>query len=299
MNQKLLVALSFSLSLHVALVLVLFLGDFTSHPSKPTPSASQMKPIQAVAIDKSKIDAQVNKLKKKKADEAKRLKDLEDKAAAAKRKRAKEERRLKDLEKQRKKKQREKKAADAAAKKAKAEATAAEKVRKRKEKEKKAAEKAVADAKAKRLKEQEEAKKAEKLRKKKAAERKRKEQEAKERAAQERLLEQQMAEEMASRQQARNNQVTSEIGKYTALITRMIQSNLLTDRATMEGKFCKLTIKLAPSGFVINVESGQGDRIICDAARNAVNKAGKLPVSKDPEVFEKMRTISLTVVPEF
>lgn len=299
MNHKLLVALSFSLSLHVALVLVLFLGDFSSHPPKPTPNASQMKPIQAVAIDKSQIDAQVNKLKKKKADEAKRLKDLEDKAAAAKRKRAKEERRLKDLEKQRKKKQREKKAADAAAKKAKAEATAAEKVRKQKEKEKKAAEKAAADAKAKRLKEEEEAKKAEKLRKKKAAEKKRKEQEAKERAAQERLLEQQMAEEMASRQQARNNQVTSEIGKYTALITRMIQSNLLTDRATMEGKSCKLTIKLAPSGFVINVESGQGDRIVCDAARNAVNKAGKLPVSKDPEVFEKMRTISLTVVPEF
>jgi len=294
LNKSLTISLSLSVSIHAVLLLALIFGDFSSHPPKPTPSAAPMKPIQAVTVDKKKVDEHFNRLKKQKADEARRVKELEEKAAAAKRRRIKEEQRLKNLEKQRKKKEQEKKAAAAAAKKAKAKALAAEKVRKRKEKERKAAE-----AKAKRLKEQEAAKKAEALRKKKAAEKKRKQQEAKERAEQQRLLEQQMAEEMASRQQARNQQVTSEIGKFTALITRVIQSNLLTDKATMEGKSCKLTIKLAPSGFVINVESGKGDRVVCDAARNAVNKAGKLPVSKDPEVFEKMRTISLTVVPEF
>ncbi|WP_241242304.1 cell envelope integrity protein TolA [Thalassotalea sp. G2M2-11] len=286
-----------SITLHVTLLAVLLLGDFSAKPPKPTPSATPVKPIQAVAVDRREIDAQVNKLKKQKADEAKRLKALEEKAAAAKRRRAQEEKRLKALEQQRKKKERERKAAETAAKKAKAKAAAAEKLRKQKEK--KAAEKAAAQARAKRKKEQEAAKKAEQLRKKRAEEKRRKAQEAKERAEQQRLLEKQMAEEMASRQRARNQQITSEIGKYTALITRVIQNNLLTDKATMEGKSCKLTIKLAPSGFVISVQTGTGDRVVCDAARNAVNKSGKLPVSKDPEVFEKMRTISLTVVPEF
>ncbi|MCO4798536.1 MAG: cell envelope integrity protein TolA [Colwelliaceae bacterium] len=299
MDRKLLNAISLSLALHTSLVLVLVLGDFSAHPPKPTPMAVQVKPIQAVAVDRSKIEAQVNKLKKKKADDAKRLKALEDQASAAKRKRIKEEARIKNLEKQRKKKEREKKAADAAAKKATAKANAAEKLRKKKEQEKKRADKAAADAKAKRLKEEKAAKEAEKRRKKKAEEKKRKEREAKERAVQEQALANQMAEEMATRQKARQQQMMTEVGRYTALITRAIQSNLITDKASMENKSCKLTIKLAPSGFVINVISGNGNRIVCDAASKAVYKAGKLPVSKDPEVFEKMRTISLTVVPEF
>ena len=113
------------------------------------------------------------------------------------------------------------------------------------------------------------------------------------------MLEQQMAEEMARRQQARRQQVMSEIQKYTALITQTIQQNLITDRSTMEGKSCKLTISLAPSGFVTNVALGQGNRLVCEAARTAIYKAGTLPVSKDPQVFKEMRTISLTVIPEF
>ena len=299
MSQKYTVAISFSVALHLGLAAVLLFGDFSTHTPKPTPTAAPMQPIKAVAVDRKKIEAQVNKLKKKKADEVKRLKDLENRAAAAKRKRAKEEKRLKDLERQRKKKVREKKAADAAAKKAKAQAKAADIARKKKEEEKRKAEKAAADAKAKRLKEERAAKKADELRKKKKAERKRKAQEARERAEQEKLLEQQMAEEMASRQQARRQQQMTEIGRFTALIKQTIRGNLITDRSTMEGKSCKLTISLAPSGFVTNVVIGKGDRIMCAAAKTAIYKAGTLPVSKDPEIFKAMSKISLTVEPEF
>lgn len=297
MSSKYSIPIALSLVMHVALAMVLLFGDFSSSP-KPTPTAVQMEPIQAVAIDKSKVEAQINKIKKQKADDAKKVKDLEKRVAAAKNKRLKEEQRIKNLEKQRKKKEQEKKAADTAAKKAKAKANAADKLRKQKEREKKQADKAAADAKAKRLKEEQAAKKAEQLRKKKAAERKRKEQEARERAAEQKLLEQQMAEEMASRQKARRQQMMSEIGRFTALITQTIKRNLITDRSTMEGKSCKLSISLAPSGFVTNVVTGQGDRTVCEAAKNAVYKAGTLPVSKDPEVFKEMRTISLTVAPD-
>ena len=298
MSRKFAIALSLSFLLHVVLAAVLLMGDF-DHKPRVSPKVSHVKTIQASIVDKSKIEAQVNKIKKKKLDDAKQLKELQQQVASAKKKRAKEEKRIKELERQRKKKVIEKKAADSAAKRARTKANAAEKLRAQKEKEQKIAEQAAADAKAKRLKEEKAAKKADDLRKKKAAERKRKKQEAKERSEQQKLLEQQMAEEMAVRQKARNQQTMSEVGRFTALIRQTIQGNLITDRSTMEGKSCKLTISLAPSGFVTNVVIGKGDKVVCGASKTAIYKAGTLPVSKDPEVFAKMRIISLTVVPEF
>ena len=296
MSSKYSIPLALSFAIHILLAAVLLFGDFSS-PAKPTPTAVRMEPIQAVVVERSKVEAQINKIKKQKADDAQKLKDLESSIAAAKTKRINEEKRIKTLERQRKKKEQEKQAADSAAKKAKAKANAADKIRKQKELEKKQADEAAADAKAKRIKE-EAAKKAEDLRKKKAAERKRKAQEDRERAVQQKLLEQQMAEDMANRQQARRQQMMTEIGRFTALITQTIKRNLITDQSTMEGKSCKLTISLAPSGFVTNVVTGQGDRRVCEAAKTAVYKAGTLPVSKDPEIFREMRTISLTVAPD-
>ena len=297
MSSKYSLPLALSFAIHVVLAAVLLWGDFSS-PAKPTPTALQMEPIKAIVVERSTIEAQINKIKKQKADDAQKLIDLENSIAAAKTKRLNEEKRIKNLERQRKKKEQEKKAADSAAKKAKAKANAADKIRKQKELERKQADEAAADAKAKRIKEEQAAKKAEDLRKKKAAELKRKEQEDRERAAQQKLLEQQMAEDMASRQQARRQQMMTEIGRFTALITQTIKRNLITDRSSMEGKSCKLTISLAPSGFVTNVVTGQGDRRVCEAAKTAVYKAGTLPVSKDPEIFREMRTISLTVAPD-
>jgi colicin import membrane protein len=299
-SRKFAIALSLSFVIHVVLAAVLLMGNFDSKPKLP-PKAAPMQAIQATIVDRSKVEAQLNKIKKKKRDDAKRIKELQQQAASAKRKRAKEEKRIKEVERQRKKKAQEKKAADSAAKKARTKANAAEKLRKQKKKEndKKIADKAAADAKAKRLKEEKAAKKADDLRKKEAAVRKRKKQEAKERAEQQQMLEQQMAEEMAVRQQARRQQTMTEAARFNALIKQTIQGNLITDRSSMEGKSCKLTISLAPSGFVINVVIGKGDKVVCDASKTAIYKAGTLPVSKDPEVFKEMRTISLTVVPEF
>ncbi|WP_448212274.1 cell envelope integrity protein TolA [Colwellia sp. MEBiC06753] len=289
--------LGLSISLHVGLLIFLLFGNFSSEPAKPKMMQVNLNPIQAVTVDKAIIENHAEKIRqekaKQKAAEQKRLKELEEKAAAAKRKRQQEEARVKKLEQQSKQKEQEKRLADEKAKAAKAKALAEEKARKRKEEERKKAEKAAAEAKKKREREAAERKK------KEEAERKRKAQEAKERAAQEKMLAEQMAEEMAARQQARNQQVVSEINRYTALITQTIQRYLITDRSSMEGKSCKLTITLAPSGFVTNVQTGQGSAVVCNAAKNAVYKAGTLPVSKDPEVFREMQKISLTVIPEF
>lgn len=271
--------LSLSITLHIIVLLVLLIGDFSSTPPKPTAMAAPMQPITAVAVDRKTIEDQINKIKQADAAEKKRERDKITAARKAK------EKKIRD-EKLRKKKAAEKKAKE----------VADEKARKKKiAEQKEAAEKAAAE---KAKKQKEDKRKADEA-KKKEADRKQKAKEAKEKAAQERLLEQQLAEEMNNRNRARQQQVLSEIGRYTALISQTIQRNLITDKATMEGRSCKLTISLAPSGFVTNVVIGQGNRVVCDAAKAAVYKAGTLPVSKDPEVFKEMRTISLTVVPEF
>jgi colicin import membrane protein len=304
-DKKFLNALIISLVLHVALVAVLFVGDFTTEtkPQKSTAVAQEVKPIQATVIDSAKLQKAINKIKKQKADdkaaEKKRIKDIEKRASDAKKRRAKEEARIKKLEKQRKKKEQEKKRADKAAKDSVAKAAKAEKIRKQKEQEKQKAEDAAAQARSKRLKAEAAAKKADDLRKKQIAERKRQEKAAADQKMREKQLAEQMAAEMATRNKARKQQMMSEVQRYAALITSVIDQNMINDRSTMEGKSCKLLISLAPSGFVTKASVVDGDAVVCEAAKRAVYKAGTLPVSKDPEVFKEMRNIHVIVLPEF
>jgi|TARA_R110002050_G_scaffold179200_4_gene312600 colicin import membrane protein len=298
-------AIWLSVFLHIAMLAILFIGDFSTEtkPIKNTSVAQEVKPIEATVVDGAKLQKAIDKIKKQKADdkaaEKRRLAAIEKRANDAKKRRAKEEARIKKLEQQRKVKEQEKKRADKAAKEANAKAANAEKVRKQKEQEKKKAEDAAAQARSKRLAAENAAKKADELRKKQEAERKRKAKEAAEKAAQEKILAEQMAAEMASRNKARQQQMMSEIQRYAALITSVIDQNMINDRSTMEGKSCKLMISLAPSGFVTQVRNISGDAVVCEAAKRAVYKAGTLPVSKDPEIFKEMRNISVTVVPEF
>ncbi len=298
-------AIWLSVFLHIGIIAVLFLGDFSSEtkPKKNTSVAQEVKPIEATVVDSAKLQKAINKIKKQKADEKaaekRRIEKIEKRASDAKKRRAKEEARIKKLEKQRKVKEQEKKIADKAAKESNAKAANAEKIRKQKEQEKKKAEDAAAQARSKRLKAEAETKKADDLRKKQIAERKRREKAAADKAVQEKLLAQQMAAEMATRNKARQQQMMSEIQRFAALITNVIDQNMINDRSTMEGKSCKLMISLAPSGFVTQVRNVSGDAVVCEAAKRAVYKAGTLPVSKDPEIFKEMRNIDVTVVPEF
>ena len=305
MDKKFLNALIISVVLHVTLVAVLFVGDFTTEtkPQKSTAVAQEIKPIQATVIDSAKLQKAINKIKQQKADdkaaEKKRVKDIEKRASDAKKRRAKEEARIKKLEQQRKKKEQEKKRADKAAKDSVTKAAKAEKIRKQKEQEQQKAEDAAAQARSKRLKAEAAAKKADDLRKKQIAERKRQEKAAADQAVREKQLAEQMAAEMATRNKARQQQMMSEVQRYAALITSVIDQNMINDRSTMEGKSCKLLISLAPSGFVTKASVVDGDAVVCEAAKRAVYKAGTLPVSKDPEVFKEMRNIHVIVLPEF
>lgn len=299
-------ALWLSIVLHLLLVLVLFFSDYSAE-NKPKPKLfdtnQTMDPIKAVVVDSAKYKAAINKIKKKKLDdnlaEQKRFADIERRADKAKRNIAREQARIKKLEKQRKIKEKEKVKADKAAKTSQAKAEKADVLRKQKEQEQQESEKAAALARSKRIKEEAAAQKSEDLRKQKIADRKRKEAAALEQAKSEALLAEQMAAEMATRNKARQQLMMSEIQRYSALITQSINRNMIKDRSTMAAKSCKLMISLAPSGNVQFVSAGEGDKIVCDAAKSAIYKTGTLPVSKDPEVFKAMRKIVVTVVPEF
>ncbi len=299
--KELTVPLLLSLIFHVGLVALLVAGMHFEPKKEPTqvqvqlsgPDMPAPEPeiVEAITIDQAAVDKQVEAIQQRQRDQAaaesRRQAELERKAREAKQARERELQKLRELEKQQE-----------------AERRRLAKEKEEAKKQKEAAEKAAADAEARRKREEEAARKAEAERKKREEEakrleeeRKKREQEAAEKAERERQINEQLEREAQARQRARSQQVLSEVGKYTALITGTIQRNLIVDDS-MRGKQCVVNINLAPSGFVISVTKGAGDARVCQAAETAVLKAGTLPVSKDPEVFAKLKNINLTVKPE-
>ncbi|GAB1111581.1 MAG: hypothetical protein SwBeaMacB_22200 [Shewanella algae] len=302
--------------LHIGVIAILAMGvDFQDKPKLPTPQA-QSAPVQAVVVDQQKVDDYVQKLKQDKAAaehrELERQQELDRKANEAKKAREQEQERIRKLEVERKQKELEtQKAADAAKaaklkeQQEKEKAQKAEAERKAKEQQRKEAEEAALKAEQKRKAEEAAAKKAEEERKRKEAERKAKEEAERKHKAEEearRRQEQELADALAAEQAAlsatRNRQVMSEVDRYRAMITATIQRNLVVDES-MRGKVCKVKVRLAKDGFVTNSQIIEGDPVVCRAAKAAINKAGRLPVSQEPDVYQLMKEINLEVRPEF
>tara|TARA_R110002126_G_scaffold199679_1_gene347341 strand:- start:2869 stop:3819 length:951 start_codon:yes stop_codon:yes gene_type:complete len=299
-----------SVTLHITLILALVFGANISFKRKTTElsvSAEQSvqanpAPVEAVAIDRQQLEQRVAEIQKNRDDAKKaeedRIAALEKRALQAERNRAAEEQRLKRVAE-------EKRQADEAARKSKAAAAEAQKqqqaeaakakqaeeARKAREAEQKKAEEAAKAAEARRKQAEEEAAKAQ-------AERERKAREAKEQAERERQLQEQMAREAEARSQARAQQAVKEVDRYTAMIRDVVQRNLLVDE-NMRGKTARINIRLATSGFVTDVRYVSGDRQVAEAGMRAVNRAGTLPMSTDPDVYNQLKDITLTVAPEF
>ncbi|WP_333606829.1 cell envelope integrity protein TolA [Arsukibacterium sp.] len=308
MQHWLLSSWSKSVALHLALVLGLVIGGLNFAPKRLEISldsdgmsapAAPAAPIEAVAVDRQVLEQRVAEIQQQREAarqaEEQRIRDLERRARQAEQARTTEEQRLRRVAE-------EKRQADAAAQ---------------------VARKAAADAKKQQEVEQQRAKEAEQQRQarererqqaeaaaKAAAEQKKAEQEALARAqaererqaqreAQERAMQEQMAAEAEARRRARSQQTLTEVQRYTAMISDTIRRNLLTDERTMRGRTCRINVRLATSGFVTQVSVVSGDQVVCDAAVRAVNRAGTLPVSSDPDVYNQLKDITLTVAPEF
>jgi colicin import membrane protein len=299
-----------SLGLHVAIILLLVFGasiSFTRDTLEMSVSAEQgvesnPAPIEAVAIDRKQLEQRVAEIKKnqddaKKAEED-RIKALERRAEQAQQNRAAEEQRLKRVAEQKRQADEEAKQSRAAAADAKkkqvveaAKAKQAEESRKARELEQQKAEAAATAA-------EERRRQAAAVEAKEQAERERKAREDNEKAERERVMQEQMAKEAESRRQARAQQAVTEVQRYTAMIRDAIQRNLLVDE-NMRGKTARINIRLASNGFVTDVRYVSGDRLVAEAAIRAVKRAGTLPVSTDPDVYNQLKDITLTVAPEF
>jgi colicin import membrane protein len=318
-TQEYLIHIFKSFGVHIFFAVILALSFNFTAPEKKV-EQPEISAIDAVVIDQVSLDKQVNKIKQQKLDakaaEEKRVKDLEDRAKQAKTK-------LESLESQKSKSER---AAAAAKKKAIAEKKKAEVEKKKADnakkerikreqeadkakkdalvakKNKEAQEKAAEDAKKKKEAEQKALKEAEALRVKREKEAKlKKEREAKEAAEQairEKMMQEQLAQEQSARNKVRQKYVLTETQKYTALIRGRIQQYFIVDDS-MKGQSCNLNIKLAFSGLVTSVNIISGDNKVCEAAKRAVLKAETLPVSKEPDVYQELKDISLTVEPTF
>jgi colicin import membrane protein len=294
-----------SLGLHLVIVLVLIFGADFSHTPQMVSAGLQADgeaPIEAVAIDEQLLDQRVQQLQKErdaaKAAEEKRIRELERRAQQAEKNRADEEARLKRVAEEKRQADAEAQKSKAAAAEAKkrqeqetAKAKEAEQARIAKEQERKKAEDAAKAAEQKRKAEQAAAEKAK-------AERERQAELDRQQAEQERAMQEQLAKEAQARSAARARQAATEVQRYTALIRDAIQRNLLVDEG-MRGKSCRINIRLASTGFVTRVGVINGDSAVCDATVRAVNRAGTLPMSADPEVYNQLKDINLTVSPEF
>jgi colicin import membrane protein len=316
--------ISISAGIHIGFIVILALGISFDDEPKFMPQAPSAPAVQAVLVDQQKVNDRAEELKQQKRDnerkEQQRLAELERKAQEARQAREQEQAKIKTLEVERQQKELETLKANEAAKlskikqqQEKEKAQKAETERKQIEQQRKASEDAAKkDAEKRKQDEAAAVKKAELERKQREDDRKRKEDEIKRKedaerkrkaeadtkARQEQEMADAMADEHAALSQTRNKQVLSEVDKYKAMIAATIQRNLVVDES-MRSKTCKVFIRLANDGFVTAVQTLDGDPVVCRAAKNAINKAGRLPVSQEADVYNKMREINLTVSPEF
>lgn len=300
-----------SVVLHVALIGALLWGADMTRVAQ-TPAG---KTIDAVFVDPAAVREQAKKIRQQrenvKKQEQKRIQRLENQAKRLEEERAREEKRLRDLKTQRRLAEKatreaeiERKRLDAAKQKARDEKNKAEKsarlAKKKAEEAESKRQKTLADKKRaeEKAEKDRERKRAQKV-KDEAATRKKAEQKA---AAQLKVQQDQeaalneiftgLASENVSRASARENLTNDEAKQWAGKFETMIQQNWRVD-ASMDNQTCRLKLRLAPDGLVIDVSMLSGNADLCRSASASVLKVNKFPMPSDPDVVAKLRNLNL------
>ncbi len=263
--------LVYAVLIHIGFVGLLLVSlEWSGMPTFTTPAPEKI--VQAVVVDEKQVAKELKQIKqdeekRRRAEEARQRK-LEEDAKKAQQSRKDEEQRLVEL----KKKQQEE----------------SEKIQKQKEVE------------AEQLKELQQKKAAETKRlaeleiKRKADEEERALQEAKKR------MDEELANETKALAAQQSQAVLSEVQKYTGLIQAQVSNNWVQPTNFESGSSCVVVVKLIPTGEVIDVTVKQckGGALFQRSVESAVRKASPFPVSKDAEVFAKLRDIEFNFKPE-
>ena len=265
-------ALVWAIIIHI-LAFIAIGVSFKSSDPKIT-SVKQDKVIEAVAIDESKIQEEINKLKKADRRKKRDQKRLQDKARKAKSNRRKEEKKLQAL----KKKQKEQ-----------------ELINKNKQL---TENKRLATLKKKRLdqerQEKETQEKLDKLEKTRLERKTLLEKEEKQR--QEKIAH----EKRAAEQKRRATFELGEVAKYKGLIKNQITRSWAFPVSYQKGMKCKILVRLIPSGDVVSVRiiQSSGNSAFDRSVEMAVNKASPLPVPKSSTgLFDHFREVEFVFDP--
>ncbi len=273
-------ALAASVVLHVVLIVLLSMNLVSSEVH--TPKRAPQKTMEAVVVDASAVDREVEKLRQQ---EKAKQKKLQQEKQRVQKEIAAEKKRLAEL----KKKQ------------------AAEKKRKAELKKKQAAEKqkkleAEKRRKAELARKQEEKRKAEAAERKRKAEAERKRQAEAERKRKEAERQKQLAEEAERKRKAEEERLEREAREAAARQTLLDRLRLqYVDRIKnhvemawtrpfgVKTSECEVLVTQNTQGFVLNVElqNCKGETSYLSSIKKAVKRAEPLPQAPDPDVFEK------------
>jgi len=274
----------------------------------PAPGKPKVNIIDAVVIDESRVQAEIDKLKKTEAerkqsdaDRQRKLKAEEKKLADLKRKKQQEQQKL--AEQKKKRLAEEKQAKDMAAKKQ-AEAAKLKKLKQEQaalEQKRVAEQQRLAD-----LEQQRQQREAEQLKKqqeqqaKLEAERQQKLKQEQQRKEAEHALQEQLAAEQVTLEAERQRQSNRVVDQYVAIITQKVQRNWLRPPTSMQGLSCVVAVSLIPGGEVVKaqVTRGSGDPVFDRSVESAVLKASPLPLPADAALFERFRELEFVFKPE-
>ncbi|MBD3670756.1 MAG: cell envelope integrity protein TolA [Gammaproteobacteria bacterium] len=295
--------LMLAVGVHLLVALVLSLNlEFEPRPVS-APPATQTEVVQATAVDESKVQEQLDRIKaaerKKQEQEAARQRELEQKAQQAERRRQAEEQRLarlkREREEQARKQKEEAKRLAELERKQKAEAERLARIERQKQEE------------AERLAriEQQKKEEAERLARlqeeqRKAEDEKRRRQEEEERRKQIEAEEQRLKAEQARLEAAQRSRNREESLRFIAQIQDKVQRNWINPLSGRSGLECVVRVRLNASGKVLlaQVVKGSGSEVFDRAVETAVLKASPLPLPKDPSIMEGFPELRFKFRPE-
>lgn len=301
-------AFLYAVLVHLALIgMLVFSLDWTI---KPEGGPAQSKPVQAIAIDESKLEAELERLQQaetqKEREAAERLRKIEEQARQAEAARELEQQRLQELKKKQEAEAQRLRDQEAQRKLEQQKAAEAKRQQEDLARKKQAEEKRLAELEAKRKMEAEAQRKAEAEAKAKAeAEAKAKaEAEAKAKAEAEvrakaeadarakAEAEQALREQLDRERGLRNEQ---EIGRYKAAIRAQIERNWFKPPNSPLGKSCIVLVQVIPSGDVagVRIVRSSGDPAFDRSVEAAVYRAVPLPLPSDPGLRQQFRELEL------
>ena len=272
-------AIVFSVSVH-AILLGLLVLSFDFQPERKLLAVKQ-NVIKAVAVDASKVQAELEKLrraddrnKKKEKDRIAKLKREENKL---RKKRTAEEKKLAKLKKKR----------QAEEKKRKLEQKNLAKLRKQQAALKKKQQAEIKKRKDENRKQAELKKKQDAVKKKQALAKKKREADKKQR-------QKELAQQLAAEEQTQADELAKrEIDKYQVLIRQKVVRNWLKPTGSSKGLVSTVKVRLIPGGDVIDVKviKSSGNAIYDRSVERAVRKASPLPLPKDSSIAARMYDI--------